>query len=264
MQLDFDRRGNGPPLVLLHPLGADRRVWDPVIDRVASEREVIALDLPGFGSSPPLDGLEPPTPAALAAAIAGFLEDLGLPAPHVAGNSLGGWVALELALTGKARSVTAIAPAGLWPQPLMPKRGIARAVAGATLGAMPALVRSPAGRRVVLGGLLVHPERVPPAAALALVRAYATAPGFRAVNDAMRSSRFTALERIGVPVTLAWAERDRLVAPPAHVPPGVHTRILSGCGHLAMWDDPKQVARVLLGGSASRGGARWSDTAPVI
>ena len=251
MALGFDRRGDGPPLVLLHPLGADRRVWDPVIDRVAQEREVIALDLPGFGSSPPLDGTDPPTPAALAAAIAGFLDDLGVPAPHVAGNSLGGWVALELALAGKARSVTAIAPAGLWPQPLMPKRGIARALARVTLVAMPVLARSAAGRGVVLGSVVAHPERVPPAAARALVRAYATAPGFRAVNDAMRANRFTSLERIGAPVTLAWAEHDRLVAPPAHVPPSVRTRVLSDCGHLAMWDDPKQVARVLLAGSAS-------------
>ncbi|MGI8595492.1 MAG: alpha/beta fold hydrolase [Solirubrobacteraceae bacterium] len=263
MALAFDRRGEGPPLLLLHPLGADRRVWDPVLHRLTPERDVISLDLPGFGSSPPLGGPEPPTPAALAAAIAGFLDDLGVPAPHVAGNSLGGWIALELALAGNARSVTAIAPAGLWPQPLMPKRGIARVIAGATLGAMPALVRSPAGRRVVLGGLVAHPERVPPAAALALVRAYATAPGLGAVNDAMRANRFTGLERIRVPVTLAWAERDRLVAPPAHVAPSVHTRILADCGHLAMWDDPGQVANVLLAGSASHGGARRSATAVI-
>ena len=51
-ELAYDRRGSGPTLVLLHPLGADRHVWAPVIDRVAERRDVIALDLPGFGESP--------------------------------------------------------------------------------------------------------------------------------------------------------------------------------------------------------------------
>ncbi len=263
MDLAYDRRGDGPPLVLLHPLGGDRHVWDPVLGLLTPQRDVIALDLPGFGASPPLAGPERPTPAALAVAIAGFLDGLGVARPHAGGNSLGGWVALELGLRDLARSVTAVAPAGLWPQPLMPKRGIAHALAGATLGAMPALVRSAAGRRLVLAGIVAHPERVPPAAALALVRAYATAPGFGAVNDAMRAGRFTGLERVRVPVTLAWAERDRLVAPPAHVPAGVRTRGLSDCGHLPMWDDPEQVAEVLLTGSAPRGAARHADAAVI-
>ncbi|MCZ4492827.1 MAG: alpha/beta fold hydrolase, partial [Conexibacter sp.] len=120
MTLAYDRRGSGPPLVLLHPLGADRHVWDPVLDRLAAERDVIAVDLPGFGDSPVLDA-DPPTPAALAAAVQAFAEqELGLQAWHVAGNSLGGWVALALALDGAVESVTAIAPAGLWSGPLAP------------------------------------------------------------------------------------------------------------------------------------------------
>ena len=48
MQLAFDSRGAGPPLILLHALGADRRVWDPVMDRLSAERDVVALDLPGL------------------------------------------------------------------------------------------------------------------------------------------------------------------------------------------------------------------------
>ena len=136
-----------------------------------------------------MNGGGPPTPAALADAVVA-----GLPrAPaHVAGNSLGGWVALELAVAGHARSVTAIAPAGLWPEPLMPKRGVARGLARAARPLLPALVRSPAGRRVALAGTVAHPERVPPEAALRLVRAYAAAPGFDAVNAAMRAGRFPA------------------------------------------------------------------------
>jgi pimeloyl-ACP methyl ester carboxylesterase len=49
MTIAYDRTGDGPPLVLLHPLGADRRVWDPIVGPLAAAHEVIALDLPGFG-----------------------------------------------------------------------------------------------------------------------------------------------------------------------------------------------------------------------
>lgn len=243
----FDRRGSGPPLVLLHPLGADRHVWAPVLDRVAAERDVVCVDLPGFGESPPLrGGCSPP---ALASAIATFMREQGIEGAAVAGNSLGGWVALELALGGCARNATAIAPAGLWPQPLAPKRGLARTLARAILPILPAVVRSAAGRRLALAGTVGDGELVPPAAAAGLVRAYATAPGFTAVNAAMRASRFVGLERIRVPVTLAWCELDRLVAKPAHLPPTVRSIDLAGCGHVPMWDAPEKVAGVLLGGS---------------
>ena len=91
MRLAFDRRGAGPPLILLHALGADRRVWDPVMDRLSAERDVVALDLPGFGESPALAGPDAPTPAALASVVAAFAAQLSLDKPHLAGNSLGGW-----------------------------------------------------------------------------------------------------------------------------------------------------------------------------
>jgi pimeloyl-ACP methyl ester carboxylesterase len=243
----YDRRGAGPVLVLLHPLGADRRVWDPVLDRLAAEREVIAVDLPGFGESPPLEGVTP-TPAALASAVAA-----GLPGGphHVAGNSLGGWVALEMAAAGHALSVTAIAPAGLWPQPLAPKPGVARAAARALRPFLPPLVRSAAGRRAALASVVADGATVPPASALRLVRAYADAPGFDAVNHAMRAGRFTRLEHVRVPVTLAWPEHDRLVARPAHLPPTVRSVALPGAGHVPMWDAPDVVSALLLRGSAA-------------
>jgi pimeloyl-ACP methyl ester carboxylesterase len=208
---------------------------------------VLALDLPGHGDEPALADGSPP---ALAAAIADRLARDGVERPHVAGNSLGGWVALEMAAAGRAASVTAIAPAGLWREPLVPKRSPARAVARALLPALGALLRSERGRRLVLAANAAHPERIPPAAALRLVRAYATAPGFQAVNDAMRASRFAALADIDVPVTLAWPEYDRLVRRPRSLPDGVRSVVLRGCGHLPTWDDPAQVARVLLEGSA--------------
>jgi pimeloyl-ACP methyl ester carboxylesterase len=240
----YTSTGSGEPLVLLHALGTDRHMWDPVIDRLAQEREVIAVDMPGFGES---SAISPAAPADLAEAID---AELGLDRPHVAGNSLGGWVALELALAGRARSVTAIAPAGMWEQPLTPKRSVARRLARALNPALPSLLKTERGRRVALGGTTAHPERIPYAAALQLVRAYAEAPGFESANAAMRAGRFTGLAEIEVPLTLAWPEHDRLVARPRAVGAFAHEARLPGCGHMPTWDDPEQVARLLLAGSA--------------
>jgi pimeloyl-ACP methyl ester carboxylesterase len=250
MELGHDRLGTGPPLVLLHPLGADRRAWDPVLELLSGHREVIPVDLPGFGESEPLPGS--PTPRALARALADFLHRIGVSRPHVAGNSLGGWVGLELALAGDVRSVTGIAPAGLWPRPLAPKPGVARRLARLGLPLVDLVSASAAGRRLLLAGVVAKPGNVPADAAAHLVRSYATAPGFREVNDAMRAGRFEALERIRVPVTLVWPEHDRLVRIPSWLPPRVGTRVLEGCGHIPMWDDPSALARVLLESSEDR------------
>jgi pimeloyl-ACP methyl ester carboxylesterase len=251
--LSFERRGAGPVLVLLHPLGADQRVWEPVIERLALDRDVIAFDLPGFGDSPALSDTDPPTPAALARAVARSLDAIvGEQPVHVAGNSLGGWVALELALAGRVRSVTAIAPAGLWPAPLAPKHGRARRVARALLPVLPLALRSRRARRFVLWATVHDAASVPRDAALGLVRAYARAPSYTAVNDAMRAGVFAGLERIRVPVTLVWPQFDRLIPRPAHLPATVRNVTLAGCGHMPMWDDPARVAAVLLAGSAGR------------
>lgn len=255
--LAFDRTGapspasTHAPLVLLHPLGADRRVWRPVLALLAPHRDVLAVDLPGFGGSPALAG-EDVRPAALAEAVSAFLreQDLDGGRAHLAGNSLGGWVALETALRGDAASVTAIAPAGLWPRALPPKPEVARTLARIARPALKGLVRSSGGRRLALLGTVAHPDRVPPADAAALVEAYADAPGFSKVNRAMRAGTFTRLAEVDVPVTLVWPERDRLVARPRDLPATVRELALRDAGHVPMWDDPQAVADTLLAGSA--------------
>ncbi len=248
--LAYDRAGSGEPLVLLHPLGGDRRVWRPVMAGLAAHRDVIAVDLPGFGDSPALEG-EDTRPAALAAAVSALLRDLDLDGrrAHLGGNSLGGWVALEVALAGDAASVTALAPAGLWPRALPPKPEIARRIARAVRPALDGLVQSARGRRIALLGAVAHPDRVPAEDAAALVEAYAEAPGFTAVNRAMRAGTFTRLAEVDVPVTLVWPERDRLVARPRRLPATVREITLADAGHIPMWDDPEGVVAALLDGS---------------
>jgi pimeloyl-ACP methyl ester carboxylesterase len=97
---------------------------------------------------------------------------------------------------------------------------------------------------------MAHPERVPRRDALRLVRAYAASPGYETVNAAMRAGRFDGLERLHVPLTFGWPDRDRLVARPVHLPRHARNVVLHDCGHVPMWDDPDQVAELLLAGSA--------------
>src|SRR3954447_5279159 len=113
-RLAYDRTGRGEPLVLLHGQGFSRRCWDPIIDMLAEDRDVIAVDLPGHGDSPRQSKGTGSAPHDLAVAVAELLDELDLPTVHVAGSSSGGWVALELDRLQRARTVTALDPAGLW------------------------------------------------------------------------------------------------------------------------------------------------------
>jgi pimeloyl-ACP methyl ester carboxylesterase len=248
--LAYDRAGDGEPLVLLHPLGADRGVWEPVTPLLAPHHDVIALDLPGFGGSPELAVEVEATPAAIAACAVATMDELGLERAHVAGISLGGWVGLELAKTDRCLSVTTLCSAGFWRQVLGPRPELARGVARALSPVLGPLLRTRRGRNAVLRGPVAHPERVPPAAARRLVRSYAFAKGYDRANAAMRSALFEGFGQIQVPITMAWAEHDRSVYPPPTVPDGVRKVLLTDCGHIPTWDSPEQVARVVLQGTA--------------
>ncbi len=110
MELNYHRAGAGEPLVLLHGIGSRWQIWEPVIGALAAEREVIALDLPGFGASPMPPTGTPAGIGSLTELVSEFIDQIGLERPHVAGNSLGGWLALELAKRGNVRSATGLSP----------------------------------------------------------------------------------------------------------------------------------------------------------
>ncbi len=216
---------------------------------------MLAVDLPGFGASPAIADDVVPTPAALAGALAELLDRLGLDRVDVVGNSLGGWVAIELARAHRARTATAIAPAGFWGRPLGPRPGLrVRELPRPLRRALPWLVTTGPARRLGLAAVVAHPERVPAGAARRIVGAYLEAPGFEAVNAAMRADfvRVEDLAEIGAPITLAWGDRDRLVTPPHRPLPGVRSVALPGCGHMAMWDAPERVADLILESARAR------------
>jgi len=253
-QLVFTRTGSGAPLVLLHALGASRRAWDPVLPALAARFDVIAVDLPGFGESPPLPAPVEPMPGALAAAVAGLLDELGVTAPHLAGNSLGGWVALELAAIRPAASVTLLAPAGLWRAntpaycrvSLRATRWLARRAAK-PLGW---LMRFRLGRALVLGQTHGHPMRLTPGYARAAIRDMGGCPGFDATLRATLRRRYLATAPLGAPVTVAFGTRDLVLLPRQsrhldQLPAGTRLAAIPGGGHLSMADNPAAVAALI-------------------
>jgi pimeloyl-ACP methyl ester carboxylesterase len=252
--------GRREPLLLIHGLGGTARVWEPVLPLLEGEREVHVIDMPGFGAAPPLPGDVEPTAANLARALHEQCAEQGIERPHVAGNSLGGWVALEMGRAGWAASVTALSPAGLWSRPLgeptggggrMLLRGSPWVQLARPLIA-PALLL-PATRRLAFQSIAAHPERIPAAAARQLVLGWLDGEGYDGANRAMRSHVF---DPSGypqdVPVTIAWCELDRLVGPPKpeRRPAGARFLVLPQVGHTPTWDDPELVARTLLEGSS--------------
>ena len=242
----YERTGEGPPLLLIHGLGATRHIWRPQIESVAGERDVIALDMPGFGDSEPLR--EPPTPWALATAIARMCAETGVERPHVAGNSLGGWVALEIAKAQGAASVCLISPAGLWRRPLGPRKLDSRAWARRIRPLVLAATRNRRARHAMLRTTVGRPENVPAADAREMIDAWLTAPGYDAANAEMRRHVCEDLDRVRVPTTVAWGELDGLVGPPRpeRRPPGSVFVKLSGCGHTPNWDVPELISDLLL------------------
>jgi pimeloyl-ACP methyl ester carboxylesterase len=252
IEIAFERRGSGSPLVLLHGIGHRWQAWEPVLDSLAAAHDVIAVDLPGFGRSPlPTDGRGYDMPSAVAA-CADMFAGLGLDRPHVAGNSLGGVLGLELASRGLVSSATALAPAGFW----TPRD---RAWALWVLRTIRLTGRLPGGTkllrwryfRTVAGSLLYgHPSRMTAEIMLADLASMVGSPAFDLVAAAGRDYTYAA-SAPSVPVTVAWGTRDRILWPrqarrAAELLPRARHAWLHRCGHVPMIDEPAQVASLIL------------------
>ena len=253
MTLAHDRGGSGEPLVLIHGFGSFGGVWEPVRPALEAEREVLAIDLPGFGDSPP--GTDHPTPARLAEAVARFIEEAGLERPHVAGFSMGGWITLELSKMGLARSACAICPAGFWNrrERAFCKGSLknTRAQLALLRPVLPRLFESPALRRGMNRQFLEHGDRLTAAQMVETADRFARAGGFDATLEALHEGHFTGAAEVAPPATVAWGDKDKLLLPRQAerarraIPQARHVW-LAGCGHVPMVDDPVATARVIL------------------
>jgi pimeloyl-ACP methyl ester carboxylesterase len=192
-----------------------------------------------------------------------LLDDLGLERPHIAGSSLGGLLALETASDGRAASVTALSPAGFWTRSGELRYAIAVNETMQSVGRMirplgPAMSRSTPGRALIYALIVSRPSRVSPEQASGDMASFLdSASAMNAILDA--AIPFTDSIPDGVPVTIAWGTRDRLLLPRQAMLareriPQATIVWLPGCGHVPMTDDPELVAEVLLRGSRAEFG----------
>lgn len=251
MAVHYQRVGSGPPLVLLHGIGHRWQAWSPVMDALAAHHDVVAIDLPGFGQSPFEEAYDVERAVSRLAAVFAELE---MERPHVAGNSLGGLLALELAAAGHVTSATAISPAGFWNRW---QRAYSLSVVTLIWLAsqcpppvVRACLRTPARRRLACGLLFGKPICVEPDVVMADLAAFRDARGFWPAFRTGLGYSYAA-PPIDVPVTIAWGTKDRVLPQgqarrARRLLPEAEWVDLPGLGHVPMPDDPDLVARTIL------------------
>jgi pimeloyl-ACP methyl ester carboxylesterase len=251
-----DRGGRGTPLVLLHGLGGTWRVWQPLLPSLQARHDVLALTLPGH-QGVPLDTNAPVTAARLADAIESSLDHEGIGAAHVAGNSLGGWLALELARRRRALTVVAIAPIGLLTTDdvaRLASRLLAQHALAARIRPLARLLASSsAGRRLLFGHVVRHPGALPSEHAVQWLDAFVECTGFAAILDGLAAHPPDALPSdLACPVSVVWPAEDRLTPASPHAErflaalPGARHVRLPSAGHTPMFDAPQAVAAIVL------------------
>lgn len=245
LELFTHRVGSGEPLVLLHGLGESHVGWRPVIDALAENYQVIAIDLPGFGNSRPLPHGVAPTAANLAIAVESTLDQLGVGDYLVAGYSLGARVALQLGGSRRARAVIAIGPDGLgtpWERVggflgLAAGRGVAMTLAPAAAE----LSRTPVGRMAFFAGNRSRPWQLRATDARQLLTGFASAPGYDAANWFGMFDVPMSLHTIAQPVLFVQGTADPLTGQVLrYLPliPHARLRMLPGANHVPISDDP--------------------------
>jgi pimeloyl-ACP methyl ester carboxylesterase len=250
MGLDHHRGGSGPPLVLIHGIGHTWRGWKPMLPQLEQRFDVLAVDLPGFGHSDPFPPGVESTPEALTDAVEDEMGRAGFDRAHIAGNSLGGWVGLELARRGRAETVTALSPAGL--QHRREKdwgAGILRGMRWIARKAPPPafLLQSAAGRCLAAGPSNARAWKKDPELLAEETELWARNPGFNATLPHTFRSQPRGLTTLDVPVLILWGTLDVILLPRQgrrfeRLIPGAELRYIRAVGHTPMSDAPEELA----------------------
>ena len=251
--MEYDERGAGEPLLLIHGLGGNRASWDTIVDALAAQRRVVRIDLPGHGVSP----AEPDSGTfdGLVGSVERFIADRGLAGIDVAGSSMGARIALELARRGRVGAAVALDPGGFWHgwERTWFKATIAASVRLLRLvrPALPALAGNAATRTALLAQLSAHPWRLDGRAVAAELVSYALTPTFDALVRDLAEGPMQRGPAAGGRVAIGWGRHDRLclvrqAARAAAAFPSATLKWFEHSGHFPAWDEPAATADCVL------------------
>ncbi|WP_426011308.1 alpha/beta fold hydrolase [Caulobacter sp. DWR2-3-1b2] len=254
MALHFERMGVGPPLLMVHGLGGSIRSWDTIAPTLSLSRELILIDMPGHGESPPVPGRQ--TMSAFADALTDFIDRERLGAVDLVGSSVGARLVLELSRRGVGRHCVALDPGGFW-------RGWETRFFQTTILAsirlvrglqpvMPFLSRHSGTRTLLLAQLSDRPWALAPEIVLTEMRTFAATRVFDEVVHELASGPLQAGTAFTPGrVTIGWGRQDRLLLPrQAHRAqaafPNAKLHLFDKCGHFPHWDQPEETARIIV------------------
>jgi pimeloyl-ACP methyl ester carboxylesterase len=236
-------------MMLIHGVSASWAVWRPVLAALEQHHDVLVPTLLGHSGGPEHLPGSPATADALADALERDMDAAGFERAHLVGNSLGGWLALELAARGRALSTTALSPAGGWNHGGRETKRLARLFrqnhrllkllgpGGARLMSRRRL------RAIALRDVAMRPAELPAALAVELTEAAGTCAIYLPLLEELSSKGFGELASIDSPVQIAWGTRDRILPWPAYAErfrrmvPEARWIPLDGLGHCPMLDD---------------------------
>jgi len=245
-------------MVCLHGFLDTWRIWALVLPALERRHEVLAPTLAGHAGGPPIEG--DPTDSSLADAVERAMDAAGFETAHLVGNSLGGYVAFQLAARGRARSVVALAPAGGWAQGdnsyrelLAFQRGLfAMVKAGAPHAE--AILASRESRRRATRYLTVNFDHIAPELLAHQLRGVAAVDAPALIEHALHATWSVDAERITCPVRILWGTEDRLLPWPSAAVrfrrdwlPHADWVELDGVGHCPQLDVPLETAELILG-----------------
>ncbi|MBV0922870.1 alpha/beta fold hydrolase [Haloarcula limicola] len=259
MEMNHVRRGSGEPLLLIHGLGGSWRTWTPILDGLAAEREVVAVDLPGHGETPALSGEV--SIDTLADAVTSFLDANDLAGVDVVGNSMGARLVLELARRGEVGTTVALDPGGFW-------KGWERYFFYATLAPSIRLVRllqpvmdrlmgSAVGRTMLLIQLSARPWDLSAEVTREEMRTFADSPSF---DELLRRLAFgpsqPGTDSTPGSVVIGWGRKDRVTLPRQAKRaldrfPNAQLYWFEDSGHYPHWDAPDEATELILTSTAN-------------
>jgi pimeloyl-ACP methyl ester carboxylesterase len=253
------RGGSGSPLLCLHGFTDTWRTWELALPALERHHEVLAPTLAGHAGGPAIDGEV--AESTLPEAVERAMDEAGWETAHIVGNSLGGFLALQLAARGRARSVVALAPAGGWVEgdpafrETLAYFTTSQELVKAAAPHAEAIAASPEGRRTATEFIAVSYEHIPADLIAHQIRGAAECPEVaRLMEYSEREGWKLDAERIECPVRLVWGSADRILQLP-----GAAARFRESClpqadwvelddvGHCPQLDVPAETADLILG-----------------